>query len=998
MSRLHWTTYDTRGLAWRRARTRFIAAVVVVGVASVSGLTGVADRGRANTGLTATADLALLAQRVKAEEAALSAAHQARVLRIEADGAKEQAAVTERVRGGVEQLHASARAAATARAEREVASLQQVDADLRVAQAALRARLAQERVAIEAFFDGLVTGLGQGTPTRSALDAAKKQLESRRSGELNALSTVHTAEYAELKRRTEAATAAISGQLATLDADTKTQEDALAAELTIVKRGLAEDLAGTVQAIDAEVRTVKVRHAQELLDLEDLHAAQLRVVPSASRRALETKQSFEEDELKAMQAAELAAQAAAKRAAGSAESAARHAAEAAHDLDRAALSTASSAAKAALSANRSATAASGSAQLSALDGDHDRRYAAVKATYDSAVAGIGKGVPGLVAARTDRLTKDGQEQLEAIAALGATGDARRRTVVGEYDEKDSAAHRRLKHDIAATERSGRHDHNRAEWQTKQALGRAARDYDRQQRLLKSDYFTLRIRALAFLERPDSYASVTAAFDPATDPGSLYNVARRIGATAVPADVTGRSVGVALIDTGVVDAPALENADVEIGPDFSFEDVVSELRGRDTMGHGTHLAGIIAARDAAWVGGDRQRRPERVLGIAPDARLVSVKAGAADGAADVTQIIAAINWVVANKDKDGRNIRVLNLSFGTDGVQDHQLDPLSYAVERVWRAGIVVVVAAGNDGWAAPGLTNPARNPFVIAVGSSQAVNGKDDVPSDYSNGAVAGRGVDLAAPGRSIVSVRNEGSRSDERNQVGRVGDTMVRASGTSQAAAVVSGAAALLLSARPGLNPDQVKHVLMASAVSPDGDDVELVGAGYLRVHAALGWMDLGLPQTWQPATGLGTLDGARGSVRVLRDGIVLEGEFDIFGSSWSGSRWTQDAWSGSRWTGSRWTEAAWTGSRWTGSGWSADVWTGPSWSGSRWTADIWSGSRWTGSRWTSDGFTGSRWTGSRWTAGGWFGVGWDDGPATETTAGAEPVTAEAVSAAAAS
>jgi hypothetical protein len=137
----------------------------------------------------------------------------------------------------------------------------------------------------------------------------------------------------------------------------------------------------------------------------------------------------------------------------------------------------------------------------------------------------------------------------------------------------------------------------------------------------------------------------------------------------------------------------------------------------------------------------------------------------------------------------------------------------------------------------------------------------------------------------------------------------MVRASGTSQAAAVVSGAAALLLSARPGLSPDQVKHVLMASAVRPDGDDVELVGAGYLRVDEALGWMHLGLPQTWQPATGLGTLDGARGSVRVVRDGLVLEGEFDIFGSSWSGSRWTHDAWSGSRWTGSRWTEAAATG-----------------------------------------------------------------------------------------
>ena len=105
---------------------------------------------------------------------------------------------------------------------------------------------------------------------------------------------------------------------------------------------------------------------------------------------------------------------------------------------------------------------------------------------------------------------------------------------------------------------------------------------------------------------------------------------------------------ALIDTGVVDVPGLADADVEIGPDFSFEDVVPDLRGRDTMGHGTHLAGIIAGRDAAWVAGDHQRRPDRFLGIAPDAGLVSVKAGAADGAVDVTQVIAAINWVIATR--------------------------------------------------------------------------------------------------------------------------------------------------------------------------------------------------------------------------------------------------------------------------------------------------------------------------------------------------------------
>ena len=356
------------------------------------------------------------------------------------------------------------------------------------------------------------------------------------------------------------------------------------------------------------------------------------------------------------------------------------------------------------------------------------------------------------------------------------------------------------------------------------------DLNRRLRLADSEYFTLKIRAVAFLQEPGAFTSVSSAYDPATDPGSLYNVARRIGASELPAGVTGRGVDVALIDTGVVDVPGLAEADVQIGPDFSFEDVVPELRGRDTMGHGTHLGGIIDGRDAAWSAGDGQRRPTGSSASHPDARLISVKAGAADGAVDVTQIIAAINWVIANKNTDGRNIRVINLSFGTDGVQDYRTDPLSYAVERAWRAGIVVVVAGGNDGWATTRLTNPAQDPFVIAVGSSQAVNGKESVPSVYSNGALSGRTVDLSAPGRSIVSLRNPGSSSDQVNESGRAGERFVRASGTSQAAAVTSASVALLLSARPELTPDQVKQVLMRSAEHDDQDSA-LVGAGYLRI-----------------------------------------------------------------------------------------------------------------------------------------------------------------------
>ena len=528
--------------------------------------------------------------------------------------------------------------------------------------------------------------------------------------------------------------------------------------------------------------------------------------------------------------------------------------------------------------------------------------------------------------------------------------------------------------------------SRVERATRKELLRARLDLARRIRLADSDYFTLKIRAVAFLQDPSAFTSVSAAYDPATDPGSLYNVARRIGAADLPGSVTGRGVDVALIDTGVVDVPGLVASDVEIGPDFSFEDVVPDLRGRDTMGHGTHLAGIIAGRDAAWVSGDHQRRPDRFLGIAPDARLVSVKAGAADGAVDVTQIIAAINWVIANKDTDGHHIRVLNLSFGTDGIQDYRSDPLAYAVERAWRAGIVVVVAAGNDGWATSRLTNPAQDPFVLAVGSSQAVNGKESVPSAYSNGTLDGRAVDLAAPGRSIVSLRNPGSSSDEINAGGRTGDALVRASGTSQAAAVASGAVALLLSARPGLTPDQVKRLLMQAA-DPAEQDSDLVGAGYLRVDRAVK-KDVGsADQTWQPSDGSGTMDGARGSVRVALDGIVLEGDLDVFGRSWSGAKWSEDSWSGAKWSA-----GAWTGAKWSGAKWSADMWSGTSWDGAKWSSDFWSGAKWSGAKWSADTWTGAKWSGAKWSAGGWFGAGWGDGPSADADIGVEPVTPQAV------
>ncbi len=108
-----------------------------------------------------------------------------------------------------------------------------------------------------------------------------------------------------------------------------------------------------------------------------------------------------------------------------------------------------------------------------------------------------------------------------------------------------------------------------------------------------------------------------------------------------------------------------------------------------------------------------------FGVAPDANLLSVKVGAHDGAVDVSQVIAAVDWVVAHRNDNGLNIKVIALAYGTDSVQSSRVDPLVFAVEQAWKAGITVVAAGGNDGRDTMRLANPARSPFVLAVGVAE---------------------------------------------------------------------------------------------------------------------------------------------------------------------------------------------------------------------------------------------------------------------------------------
>ncbi len=441
-----------------------------------------------------------------------------------------------------------------------------------------------------------------------------------------------------------------------------------------------------------------------------------------------------------------------------------------------------------------------------------------------------------------------------------------------------------------------------------------------------------------------------------------------------AALTGAGIGVALIDSGVAPVTGLSQAGKVVnGPDLSFESQTPGLTNIDTYGHGTHMAGIIAGSDPAAVTG-----AARFDGIAPGAKVISLKVAAADGAADVSQVIAAIDWVVQHRADPGLNIRVLNLSFGTDSVQDAKLDPLSYAVEAAWKKGIVVVVAVGNDGAVTTRVNMPAANPYVIAVGAADP-NGTevrtDDKVATFSTRGSATRHADLLAAGRSVVSLRVPGSYIDTAYTTARVADAtgavrFFRGSGTSQATAVVSGTVALLLQQRPGLTPDQVKKLLVQTADPLIGADPIAAGAGQVDIaEAATINVPLNATQTHLAATGLGKLEASRGSSHVVdgTTGVTLIGERDIFGASWKPATWTFVSRYGRAWTGGTWNGRVWAGSAYTGTSWASVTWNTATWTSLNWAGRSWTGSYWTGRSWTA-----GTWTGRSWTTGTWLGRSW--------------------------
>jgi serine protease AprX len=471
-------------------------------------------------------------------------------------------------------------------------------------------------------------------------------------------------------------------------------------------------------------------------------------------------------------------------------------------------------------------------------------------------------------------------------------------------------------------------------------------------------------------------------DASMDTGSTHLIATAIGATRMyEGGFTGRGVDVALIDTGVVPVNGLTHpGKVVNGPDLSFESQVDALRHLDTYGHGTHMAGIIAGRDDG-ITSVSSTDHQNYLGIAPGSRIVNVKVGNALGVTDVSQVLAAIDWVVQHRNSEGMNIRVLNLSFGTDGIQDYRLDPLTYAVEVAWRRGIVVVAAAGNDGFGNDKLNNPAYDPFILAVGAQDmrgTVRNSDDVIPSWSSRGDGSRNPDIVAPGKSVLGLRNPGSFVDEMHPEGYVNERFFRGSGTSQSAAVVSGAVALLLQQRPDLTPDQVKRLVTSTANRLPAADPIAQGRGMINLAAASTAATPTAAESAQPfelASGTGSLEAARGSVHVAdEDGVELNGEQDIFGTAWDGKTWSGLAWEGKTWSGGEWLGKTWSGDCWCATSWAGKTWSGKTWSGKTWSGKTWSGENWSGKTWSGKTWSGDTWAGKTWSGKTWSGKTWSD------------------------
>jgi serine protease AprX len=379
--------------------------------------------------------------------------------------------------------------------------------------------------------------------------------------------------------------------------------------------------------------------------------------------------------------------------------------------------------------------------------------------------------------------------------------------------------------------------------------------------------------------------------------------------------------IAIIDSGIEANRADFDGGNRVAAQVNLSSMTPNSPG-DGRGHGTLVAGIAAGSAPGYAG------------AAPNAKLVSLDVMDDTGTARTSDVIAACDWILANKST--YNIRVANFSLHSGAKNHFYNDPLDRAVERLWFNGVFVVAAAGNYGSAVgPSgvLYAPGNDPFVMTVGAvdlGSSYYRSDDTAAPWSAWGYTEDGFskpEIGAAGRYMVGPVPTGSTLVAERPDHVVAPGYMELSGTSFAAPVIAGSAAQILARHPSWTPDQVKGALMLTAKTLPSAVKGSLGVGGVDAYAAasLGYApnpNLAL-RNFVTSSGPGgslTFDAASWASAVQANASWAE-------ASWADASWASASWSAASWADASWAEASWADASWADASWAEASWAEASW-----------------------------------------------------------------------
>jgi serine protease AprX len=381
--------------------------------------------------------------------------------------------------------------------------------------------------------------------------------------------------------------------------------------------------------------------------------------------------------------------------------------------------------------------------------------------------------------------------------------------------------------------------------------------------------------------------------------------------------------IAIVDSGL-DAGNPDFAGRDY-PQINLSSLTPSAQG-DGDGHGTFVAGIAADGRADYTG------------ASPTSHILPIRVMDDNGTARTSDVIAAAQWILANKDT--YNIKVANFSLHSSTATHFFFDPLDRAVEKLWFNGVVVVAASGNYGTSdGPSgvLYSPGNDPFVITVGAvdiGSEIGREDDTVAPWSAWGLTEDGFakpELGAPGVFMVGPVSDGTLAQQRpDHV--VSPGYMELSGTSFSAPVVAGAAAQILARHPDWSADQVKGALMLAARPAPSVTGWEIGVGEVRASRSATVDDPPNPNAaLDQFVAADPVDGPTFDAPAWVNTVLTD-------ASWSDASWSDASWSDASWSDASWSDASWSDASWSDASWSDASWSDASWSDASWPDASWS------------------------------------------------------------